>query len=64
MFNGMLTIAGKDTSVITHLDTFDLNTIQNYQPQNQVMMQNMWKLQEIQAFHEPYAGAFPEPQEN
>ena len=47
LFNGMLTVAGKDTSVMTHLDTFDLNIIQNYQPQNQVMAQNMWKLQEM-----------------
>lgn len=47
LFNGMLTIAGKDTTAATHLDTFDLNTAQNYQPQNQAMVQNMWQLQEL-----------------
>ena len=62
LVNGMLTIAGRDTSVTVQLDTFDLNQVPNYQPQNQEMMQNMWKYQEMEVFHEPFPGAFPEPQ--
>ena len=42
----MLTIAGKDTSVIANLDNFNLDVTQNYQPQNQAMNQNLMQLQE------------------
>ena len=54
LFNGMLTIAGKDTSVVANLDTFNLDVVPNYQPQNQEMSQNMMKFQELEVFHEPY----------
>ena len=50
LVNGMLTIAGKDTTATTHLDTFDLGTAQNYQQQNPQMVQTMNQLQEIDAF--------------
>jgi len=63
LYNGMLTIAGKDTSTITHLDNFNLDTTQNFQAQDPVLNQNLMKLQEIEAFHEPFEGAFPEAAE-
>ena len=63
LYNGMLTIAGRDTSAITHLDNFNLDTTQNYQVQDPVWNQNLFKLQENEAFHEPFEGAFPETAE-
>ena len=51
LYNGMLTIAGRDTSAITHLDNFNLDTTQNYQVQDPVWNQQLLKLQEIEAFH-------------
>ena len=51
LYNGMLTIAGRDTSAITYLDNFNLDTTQNYQVQDPVWNQNLLKLQEIEAFH-------------
>ena len=51
MFNGLLTIAGKDTALITQLNTFDLDTLPNYQPQNRDMVKMMWVYQEMEAIH-------------
>ena len=51
LYNGMLTIAGRDTSAITYLDNFNLDTTQNYQVQDPIWNQNLLKLQEIEAFH-------------
>ena len=47
LYNGMLTIAGRDTSVIANLDNFNLDATQNYQPQNQAMNHNLMQLQEL-----------------
>ena len=56
----MLTIAGKDTSVMANLDNFALDTTPNYSAQNATLNQNLMHLQNIDAFHEPFEGAFPE----
>ena len=45
LYNGMLTIAGRDTSVITHLDSFNLDATENYQPQNATMSNHLMQLQ-------------------
>ena len=63
LYNGMLTIAGRDTSVITHLDSFNLDATENYQPQNATMSNHLMQLQQMEAFHEPFEGAFPEAAE-
>jgi hypothetical protein len=59
LLNGMLTLAGKDTSVMTNLDTFDLNIVQNYSVNNPQSYQNMAQYIQLDAFQEPFAGAFP-----
>ena len=51
MSNGLLTIAGKDTALITQMNTFNLDTLSNYQPQNRDMVKMMWVYQEMEAIH-------------
>lgn len=51
MSNGLLTIAGKDTALITQMNTINLDTLQNYQPQNKDMVKMMWVYQDMEAIH-------------